>query len=112
MSIRHVYVIWTNQLFHESIRLLLRHANIHFVGANSDYAKAVNEISNLHPEIILIEAVDEGEINQAMNVLSSCPWNVMVALISLNDNQLNLYHHELRTVSQTEDLLQLVLQST
>lgn len=111
MSIRHVYVIWTHHLFHESIRLLLRHANIRFVGANSDYATARSEISNLHPDIILVEAVDEGEINQAVNVLSACPWNVMVVLISLNDNQLNLYHHELRIVGQTDDLLQLVLQS-
>jgi DNA-binding NarL/FixJ family response regulator len=110
MSIRQVYVIWTHPLFHESIRLLLKHPDIQFVGADSDYAAAQDEISHLRPNTILIEDVGEGETNQAMNVLKSCPWNVIVILISLTDNQLNLYHHEQRTVGQTEDLLQLVLQ--
>ena len=112
MSIRRVYVIWTHPLFHESIRLLLKHTSIHFVGANSDYITAQGEILNLRPDTILIEDVDEGETNQAMKVLKSCPWNVTVVLISLTDNQLNLYHHEQRTVGRTDDLLQLILQST
>jgi hypothetical protein len=109
MSIQQVYVLWTHPLFHDAIRLLLEHPHIQFVGASSDFTTAQGEILSLRPDTILIEGVGESEPNQVMKVLKSCPWNVLVVLISLTDNQLNLYHHEQRAVGRTDELLQLIL---
>ena len=36
MAVRHVFVIWTNPLFHESAVLLLKHPDIIIVGATAD----------------------------------------------------------------------------
>jgi chemotaxis response regulator CheB len=109
MSSRSVYVIWSHPLFHDSVHLLLEHPDIQFVGGNSDYRAALKEILSLRPDTILLEEVGEVEPNQVMKILKTCPWEVLVVLISLADNQVNLYHHEQKTVGQTDDLLQLVL---
>ena len=109
MSSRSVYVIWTHPLFHESVRLLLNHSDIEFVGANSDYAAAQSEILRVRPDTILMEEFGDEHHNQVMQILEACPWEVLVILISLSDNQLNVYHHEQRMVGRAEDLLHLVL---
>ncbi|MEJ2708413.1 MAG: hypothetical protein P8074_12430 [Anaerolineales bacterium] len=109
MSSRSIYVIWTHPLFLESVRLLLNHSDIEFVGANSDYAAAQSEILSIRPDTILMEEFNDERQNQVMQILEACPWDVLVILISLRNNQLNMYHHEQRTVGRADDLLHLVL---
>lgn len=109
MSTRSVYVIWRHPLFLESVRLLLEHPDIQFVGTNSDYSIAREELVSLQPNTIIIEEVLEDQSFQVIDILESCPWNVLVVLISIEDNQLNLYQREQRIVGQAGDLLKLVL---
>jgi hypothetical protein len=107
--VQRVFVVWTNPLFHESVRLILRHPNIQFVGANSDYTVAQKEIYILRPDTILIEETGIKETSDVMEVLGICPWNVLVVLLSLSENKFNVYHHEQRNLEQDSDLLQLIL---
>ena len=109
MVVQRVFVVWTNPLFHESVRLILRHPNIQFVGANSDYAAAQEEIYLLRPDTILIEDTGIKLTSDVIEVLGVCPWNVLVVLISLSENKFNVYHHEQRNLEKVSDLLQLIL---
>ena len=111
MATQRVYVMWAHPLFHDSLRQLLNHTDINWVGAASDFTIAVEEISRLHPDTILIEEL-EGETTTAtfMKILEKFQWNLRVVGVSLNDNQLSVYQHEQQTVGQPEDLIRLILE--
>ncbi|HUV29052.1 MAG TPA: hypothetical protein VMW34_16950 [Anaerolineales bacterium] len=110
MATQRVYVIWTHPLFHDSLRQLLDHTEINWLGAASDFTIAVEEISRLHPDTILIEEL-EGETTTSafMEIVEKFQWNLRVVGISLNDNQLSVYQHAQQTVGQPEDLIRLIL---
>ena len=111
MAIHQVYVIWTHPLFHDSLRQLLDHAEITWVGAASDFTIAVEEISRLHPDTILIEEMeDETTTSTFMKIVEKFQWDLRVVGVSLNDNQLSVYQHAQQTVGQPEDLIHLIIQ--
>ena len=109
MSGHQVFVIWKHPLFHESIRLLLKHPDISLVGSASDLANAYEEILSLQPGTILMEAVEKRHSDEVIDLLEICPWSLRVMLISLNDNQLSMYHREQKTVGKADDLLHLII---
>ncbi len=110
MPTHQVYVIWTNPIFHDSLRQLLVHAEIKWVGAASDFTKAVEEIFQLQPDTILIEEV-EGMVttNRIMNIVDQFQWDLRVIGVSLNDNQLSIFQHAQQTVGKPEDLIHLLI---
>jgi DNA-binding NarL/FixJ family response regulator len=112
MADRRVFVIWAHPLFHESVRLLLNHPEIEWVGATSDYKTALGDITNLQPDTILIEETEPAAISRVplrvMEILEACSWNSRVVELNLKDNELSIYHREKRTVGQAEDLLHLI----
>ncbi len=109
MTNRRVFVIWTHPLFHESIRLLLNHPGIEWVGATPDHRVAREEIIRLQPDTILIEEGESGGTpGEAMGILETGPSDVRVIRLSLADNALSVYHREQRVVGQAEDLLRLI----
>jgi chemotaxis response regulator CheB len=111
MADHQVYVIWANPLFHDSLRQLLDHTSILWLGASSDFAEAVEEISRLQPDTILIEEV-EGKTTMSafMKIVEQFDWNLRVVRVSLKDNQLSVYQHAQETVGQPEDLIRLIIQ--
>ena len=111
MASHQVYVIWTNPLFHDSLRQLLDHTDILWVGASSDFLEAVEEISRLQPDTILIEEVEgKTTMNAFMKIVEKFDWNLRVVGVSLKDNQLSIYQHAQETVGQPEDLIRLIIQ--
>lgn len=109
MVTRRVFVIWTHQLFRESVRLLLNHPEVEWVGAASDHQTAQDEILKLRPDIILIEEMRDDVPVEIMGILEASPWGVRVIGLSLDDNKLSMYHREQRTVRQADDLLRLII---
>ena len=111
MTTHQVYVIWVHPLVRDSLRQLLDHTDIDWVGAASDFTIAVEEISRFHPDTILIEEV-EGETTTSafMEIVGKFHWNLRVVGVSLDDNQLSIYQHEHQTVGQPEDLIRLIIQ--
>jgi hypothetical protein len=63
----------------------------------------------LRPDTILIEETGIKQTGDVLEVLGICPWNVLVALISLSENKFNVYHHEQKNLEQVSDLLTLIL---
>ncbi len=111
MATQRVYLIWTHPLFHDSLLQLLDHTEINWVGSASDFTIAVEEISRLHPDTILIEELEGDTTTSAfMEIVEKFQWNLRVVGISLNDNQLSIYQHEQQTVGQPEDLIRLIIQ--
>ncbi len=109
MALRRVFVIWTHPLFYESVRLLLQHPDIEWVGATADRAVARSQIARLCPDTILIEEEEGGSVSaEALNVLDASSADVRVIRLSLADNELKVYHREQRTVAKAEDLLRLI----
>lgn len=109
MAVRHVFVIWTNPLFHEATRLLLRHPNIIWVGAAADFTTAHDEILRLRPDTILFEKTREGHPIGVLEILAVETWEMRVIGLSLESNEISLYHREHQTVVDVGDLLQFVL---
>ena len=109
MAVRRVFLIWTNPLFHESTRLLLSHPDINWVGAASDFAIAHEEIMKLHPDTILFEKTGAGIQVDILEILEVEAWDMRIIGLSLENNEMSLYHHEHQTVVAAGDLLQFVL---
>jgi len=112
MQTQKVFVIWTNPLFHASVVLLLENPNIELVGATSDYAEAVDEISKHQPDTILIEKTGMKVPAEVLEILDSSSWKMRIFDLNLNDNELSIYHREHKPVVQVEDLLSLIISDT
>jgi len=109
MAVRRVFVIWTNPLFHESAVLLLKHPDIIIVGATADFMTAHEDIMRLQPDTILFEKTRAGLPADIMGILQTEPWNMRIIELSLDTNEMSLYHLEHQTVIKAGDLLQFVL---
>ncbi|OGO73287.1 MAG: hypothetical protein A2Z49_00155 [Chloroflexi bacterium RBG_19FT_COMBO_56_12] len=109
MAVQRVFIMWTHPLFHESMRLILNHPHVEWVGSNSDYAAASEQILSLRPDIVLVEDEDEGDApTLALGILETCNWDVRVIGLSLSNNKLSMYQREVRIVGQADDLLHLI----
>ncbi len=109
MAVRRVFVLWRNPLFHVSVRLLLDKPNVEVVGATSDYTTCRDQITDLKPDLVIIEKARTEELasEDTVWILSAVP---RVVHLSLADNELSVFQHQHRTVAKADDLLQLVLE--
>lgn len=101
-----VFIVWSHELFYELVHVLLEHPGVEEVGASSQRATLRAEITNLRPDNIIIEGACMKA--ETFRILESCPWNPRVIRLSLQDNELIVYHREQRTVEQADDLLLLL----
>ena len=109
MAVRRVFVIWTNPLFHESAVLLLKHPDIIIVGATADFTTAHEDIMRLQPDTILFEKTRAGFPVDVMGILEAETWDMRIIELSLDTNEMSLYHRERQTVMEAGDLLQFIL---
>ncbi len=112
MSTRRVFIVWTHPLFHEAVCLLLNHPKIELVGGNSDFKAAHEDILELQPDTIIVEERSKDVPKDVIKFLETYPWNLRVTFLNLNDNELDMYQHEQRTMGRAEDLLHLILSET
>jgi DNA-binding NarL/FixJ family response regulator len=109
---KRVFIIWNNPLFHESVRLLLNHSEIEWLGSTSDIKAAKDEILELKPDTILIEELQGRTSMEVMGILESQLWNVRIFGLNLTDNTLHVYHHQEQKVLKADDLVRLILSNT
>lgn len=109
MPAQNVFVFWVTPLFYESISRSLKHPDIKFVGATSNYAAVSADISRKRPSTILIEDAGEQHNRMLSEFLNTFPWAIKIIFLGFNDNKLMVYYHEQRSIAQTDDLLQLIL---
>ncbi len=113
MTIRRVFIAWTNSLFYRSVRLLLNHPDVAIVGASQESETVWNVIRELRPDTIILERREEmGEETPNLdldNLWSNGAWNSRVILAGMRDNTAQIYYCEEHVLEQAGDLLQLVL---
>ena len=109
MNTRQVFIFWITPLFYESICWLLKHPDIKLVGSTSNYSTAFADIERTKPNTILIEDTGKQLSKMVMEYLDTLPWAINIILLGLTDKNLVVYHHEQRTMVQTDDLIQLIL---
>jgi len=109
MSAQKVFIFWVTPLFYESLSWLLKRPDIELVGSTSDYAAFSADIVQKKPDTILIEDTGKQHSGMIMEYLDTLPWAVKIILLGLSDNKLVVYHHEQRSMVETEDLMQLIL---
>jgi hypothetical protein len=109
VSIRRVFIFWTNPLFHDAVRLLLNHPEVIWVGASSQYSVDKDQIASSSPDTFLVEEVGEPIPGEIMKFLETGKDSVRVIGLSLENNQMRTYHRVERTVGKAEDLLQWIL---
>lgn len=108
MDTRRVFIIWTNPLFHASVVLLLNSPDIEVIGATPDYASACKEITKHEPDTVLFEKTGAGIPAEVVDVLETSTWAIRVFGLSLDDNELNVYHRERQIMGQAGDLLRII----
>jgi DNA-binding NarL/FixJ family response regulator len=111
MTGQRVFVIWTNPLFHESVRLLLSQSKLELVGASSDHTAAQRQIRELEPDVVIIEETD-GEMNASEETVAILRASPKVIRLSLADNELSIYQRQRRTIKKVDDLMNLISQAS
>jgi len=109
MSTQNVFIFWTSPLFYESLCRTLKHPNIKLVGATTNYSTVYADIVAKRPNTILIEDAGQPHADVVRNFLDTFPWAIKIILLGFKNNKLNVYHHEQRSMLQTDDLLKLIL---
>lgn len=105
---RRVFIVWTNPLFYESVRLLLSHPEIDIVGETANFSDAQDIIRRLRPDTVIVEEVGNEVPAEVLAVLEQSKWHTRIIGFSLDDNRLNLYHREERNAGEAADLRHLV----
>jgi DNA-binding NarL/FixJ family response regulator len=110
MAVRRVFVIWRHPLFHVSVRMLLNHPSIEWLGSTSDYRAGRDIVADLKPDIVVIEEEqEEGSKSNTLEFLLKRSTNIRVIGLNINDNLLSIYSHEQGEIAKAEELLQIVL---
>lgn len=107
MAERTVFVIWTNPLFHEAVRLLLQHPGVLLVGASSNRVEAKSQIAALNPDVVIMEEAEAQDAEETMSILLTGP---MVIHLGLADNELVVYRRQHRTVAKAQDLVSMIVE--
>ena len=109
MPRQRVFVIWTHPLFHDAVRLLLRHPKVEICGDSSDHASAQTAIAMIKPDVVVIET-PEGEEQAGAETISILQEGPKVVRLNLSDNELSIYLRQQQTVSDAEELLRLIIE--
>ena len=109
MAVRRVFVIWIHPLFHESVRLLLKHPDLIWVGASADFKAAHEDILRLLPDTIIFEKTEAGIPAEVVEILEIEKEDIRIIGLSMDDNEISLYHRERQMVMEIGDLLQFIL---
>ena len=104
-----VFVYWSNPLFIDSVRQLLRHPEIEIVGESAEYAVTRTQILALKPDVVIAEKDVAGEVDDA-NSIGILRGGPRLIRVSLANNDLSVYERQQRTMANAEDLLHLILE--
>jgi DNA-binding NarL/FixJ family response regulator len=110
MVSQRLFIIWSHPLFREFVNRLLDDPAIAMVGAASEYKAALGELESLKPDTIIVEETQDCAVTsvEAVEILKVCTWGPRVIRLSLQDNELWVYHQERWNVGSKEDFLRLV----
>jgi len=104
-----VYILWTNQLFYSSIRLVIENIQFDWAGSACDPIIAFSEIAAQEPDIVFLEHTEKTTLKDVFDVIDCSPWGALIIGLNLNDNQGYVYRRKKWSVTRVEDLLEMML---
>lgn len=113
MEKRRMFVVCKNLLFCRALRALIERKEIDVVGVETDGAQALESIKLLKPQIVVVEAGEEGTLVDYLlhyllpYLVRESPGSKIVGL-SLAQNEIDVYYGHQRRVQRAEDLLQVI----
>lgn len=112
MGTHRVFAVIKNALFLETVRRVLNHPDLEWLGYTTDYASVQEKISEVHPDTVIIEAVPDSDFPaETLDYLLLGNPGMRVIRLSMEDNNLVLFRSEHREITQAEDLLNIVRNS-
>jgi DNA-binding NarL/FixJ family response regulator len=110
MVAQRLFIIWSHPLFRESVNLLLGDQAVSIVGTTSDYKAVLAELESQRPDTIIVEETQDNAVDsvEAVEILKACTWGPRVVRLSLQDNELWVYHQERWLIGNKEDFLRLI----
>jgi len=107
-----IYVIWSNPIFRDSLRMILKHPQIEWVGCEPDFKRALEEIVELNPDTILVEISEQFSLAELIQGLEQGESKLQIIGMNMENNIVTLYHRENYSVVHEDELLQIVLNAT
>jgi AmiR/NasT family two-component response regulator len=112
MAHHRIYVIWSNPIFRDSLRMILKHSQIEWVGCEPDFGKALEEIVNLTPDTIIVEISEQFTLANLIQGLEQEESELQIIGMNMENNIVTLYHRESYSVVHEDELLQIILNAT
>lgn len=110
MAVHRVFIFWIHPLFHETVRVLLNHPGVEWVGSSQDYTTGWDMVSEPPPDTIVIEEDDRGPPPEIIQLLLNQRFNVRILGLNLLDNEISVFDYSQRTVCKADDLLHWILE--
>jgi DNA-binding NarL/FixJ family response regulator len=107
---KRVFVLTSHSLLGSGVGVLLRSAaDLEVVGCESDLERAIAQIIELRPDVVVAETADLDE-DWAHIMARTCQAGLQLCVVGvhLHDNRISIYQGEQRTVHDVEDLLRAV----
>ena len=110
MVAHRLFIVWSHPLFREFVNRLLGDPALSIVGMASEYETALTMLDSLKPDVIIVEETQDSMVTSIdpVGILNACSWGPRVIRLSLQDNELWVYHKEQWTIGSREDFLRLV----
>ncbi len=108
MAKHRVFILWTHPLFSETVARLLGGADVEIIGGSSNPAAGLDEIGRLQPDVVIAEEEPTGDPGEAIRALRAGPAEMLILGMNLENNGLQVYRREQRTVADPEDLLRIL----
>jgi DNA-binding NarL/FixJ family response regulator len=110
MASQRLFIIWSHPLFREFVNRLLDDPEVSIIGTTSEYKAVLAELESLKPDTIIVEETQDCAVVpvEAVEILKVCTWGPRVIRLSLQDNELRVYHQERWNIGSKEDFLRLV----
>jgi hypothetical protein len=114
MPVRRVFVIWTSPLLLASLRALLKHAQVEWLGDCSYQENFSQQLAELQPDTVFFETglpiIETGgeQTEKAFQIMGSNRHSLRLIQVSLERNDIQIYQINHATIHQKEDLLKLL----
>lgn len=109
MARQKIYTIWSNPIFRDSLRILLAHPEILWLGDQTDINRAVEDILQQKPDTVLVESGENANPAMLIHKLEKKDFQLQIIGLNIDTNEVILFHRDYRSVFHERDLLHFVL---
>ncbi|MDP2948232.1 MAG: hypothetical protein Q8P22_01675 [Chloroflexota bacterium] len=110
MKKQQIFILYSHALFARGVeRMLKGRRGLQIVGMEANWARGIETIASLHPEVVIVDSDNGGmgSLAMAKEIMERSPCTKVIAL-TLNDNKMHLYDARESPATGVEDLLRAI----